>query len=68
MLLQLVKSWLVQVEPVSYELKDKLVEPCRRWKRCKDTRYEALDRIEELEEELLKQAQWAESEDVNGDR
>ena len=26
----------------------RLCEPCRRWKRCKDTRYEAIDEIEAL--------------------
>lgn len=31
---------------------DRLYEPCKRWKRCKDTRYEAADEIERLRDAL----------------
>jgi DNA repair exonuclease SbcCD ATPase subunit len=32
---------------------ERLYEPCKRWKRCKDTRYEAADEIERLKAELF---------------
>ena len=36
------------------DLIERLYEPCRRWKRCKDTRYDAIDHIEKLEAENAK--------------
>jgi chromosome segregation ATPase len=31
---------------------ERLYEPCKRWKRCKDTRYEAADEIERLQKRV----------------